>query len=437
MKKFLLFLIFIFLTASLSAKTFLREYSYQAGEADSKLSARAIALEQVKRLLLEEVGVYISTSLQIETIEISDEVKDLTKQEIEVISAGITETKIISEKWNGESYWLKAEIQLDENDVLKRLEDLVNNKEYKKVIEDNRKITDEALAEIERLRSELEQEKDKNKQVQLQQAYITETEKLSALNLYEKGSEAFYNDNLEQAVTYLEESVKIDPTSTIAWFTLGIVNKINSDYGQAIKCYTKILELDSLYSYAIVGLGEIYQEKHDYDKAVFYYKKALEIDPQDFSAYINLGMAYENMESYDDAIACYKEMMEFDTETSYEIGCLARVYEKMEDYYNAIIYYNLVLEQDPESILDLMYLGNIYCKVSDYLHAVDTYKKAYALEPDNIWVLNSLGYAYAYMGDIANRDKYYIKSAQLGDTEIQDWCDSVGIEWRADKIQRR
>jgi len=422
---------------TLSAKTFVREYTYQAGEADSKLSARAIALEQVKRLLLEEVGVYISSSIEIQTIEISNELKELTKQDIEVISAGITETKIVSEKWNGESYWLKAEIQLDENDVLQRLENLVNNNEYKKAIEDSRKETDAALAEIERLRSELDQEKDKNKQAQLQKAYITETNKLSALDLYEKGSEAFYNDDIENAVTYLEESVKIDPTSTIAWFILGIVNKINSDYGQAIKCYTKILELDSLYTYAIVGLGEIYQEKHDYDKAVFYYKKALEIDPQDFSAYINLGMAYENMEYYDEAITCYKEMMEFDTETSYEIGCLARVYEKMEDYSNAITYYNLVLEQDPESILDLMYLGNIYCKVSDYSHAVDTYKKAYALEPDNIWILNSLGQAYFSLGDMENSYKYYIKSAQLGDTEVQDWCDTYGIEWRVEEVQQK
>ncbi|MDP8314660.1 MAG: tetratricopeptide repeat protein [Candidatus Celaenobacter antarcticus] len=430
MKKFLILLIYIFLATSLAAKTFIREYSYQAGEADSKLSARAIALEQVKRLLLEEVGVYISTSLEIETTEISNEVKELTKQDIEVISAGITETKIVDEKWNGESYWLKAEIQLDENDVLKRLEDLVNNTEYKKAIEDSRKTTDAALAEIEKLKLELEQEKDKNKQAELQQAYTYETEKLSSLDLYDKGCEAFYNDDLQQAVSFLQESVKIDPSSISAWFTLGIVNQINSDYGQAIKCYNKILELDSLDLYALVGLGDIYQDKHDYDQAISYYKKALKIDPQDISAYINLAMTYENIEYYDEAIACYEEMMKFNTDNEYEIGCLARIYEFKEDYPNAIKYYLLVIEQSPDDLMNLMYLGDAYFKTENYSQAIAAYSNALVLEPENIWVLNSLGQAYFYLGDREKGYKYYIKSAQMGDTEIQNWCDTYGIEWR-------
>jgi hypothetical protein len=34
------------------SKTFIKEYIYQASEIDSKVSCRAIALEQIKRLLL-------------------------------------------------------------------------------------------------------------------------------------------------------------------------------------------------------------------------------------------------------------------------------------------------------------------------------------------------------------------------------------------------
>ncbi len=37
-------------------KTFLKEYSYQANEFESKILCRTIALEQVKRLFLEELG---------------------------------------------------------------------------------------------------------------------------------------------------------------------------------------------------------------------------------------------------------------------------------------------------------------------------------------------------------------------------------------------
>ena len=43
------------LAASAKMLTYLKEYQYQASEVDSKLTCRTIAIEQVKRLLLEEL----------------------------------------------------------------------------------------------------------------------------------------------------------------------------------------------------------------------------------------------------------------------------------------------------------------------------------------------------------------------------------------------
>ena len=37
-------------------QTYLREYQYQASEADSKITTRAIALQQVEQILLDELG---------------------------------------------------------------------------------------------------------------------------------------------------------------------------------------------------------------------------------------------------------------------------------------------------------------------------------------------------------------------------------------------
>ena len=43
------------------SRTFVREYYYQAGESDSKITSRTKALTEVKRLLLEEIGVYLES----------------------------------------------------------------------------------------------------------------------------------------------------------------------------------------------------------------------------------------------------------------------------------------------------------------------------------------------------------------------------------------
>ncbi len=55
-----LFLLFIPHLTSAETKTFIKEYTYQASEDDSRNSSRTLALREVKRLLLEELETYLS-----------------------------------------------------------------------------------------------------------------------------------------------------------------------------------------------------------------------------------------------------------------------------------------------------------------------------------------------------------------------------------------
>jgi len=52
-------------SAMASDVTYQRDYSYQASESDSKISCRTLALEQVKRLLLEELGSYLVSHTEV------------------------------------------------------------------------------------------------------------------------------------------------------------------------------------------------------------------------------------------------------------------------------------------------------------------------------------------------------------------------------------
>jgi hypothetical protein len=76
---FTLVAVFILLTNLAYAKsvTFQREYTYQASEADSKLTCRAIALAQVKRLLLEELGTYLEARTEVKNYQLTKGEKDM------------------------------------------------------------------------------------------------------------------------------------------------------------------------------------------------------------------------------------------------------------------------------------------------------------------------------------------------------------------------
>lgn len=339
MKKIIIFSIFIFLLTILNAKTFIREYNYRAGEADSKLTARAIALEQVKRLLLEEIGVYISTSFENETIEVGDEVKELTSQEIEVISAGITETKIIEEDWTGDNYYIKAEIDVDKNDVLDRLNDVVQDQERAEELEESRKRADEALAQINELNKKLaalQQENEALKQEQneldthkeilaedkvkekeyeiqlsqsmidqqkreLQEQYLTENNKLAAEYWFQQGISAKEKGNFDEAIEDLGKALDYNPNDPRIYAGLGMLHSMRKDYDQSIDYYNKALELRPQDARAMVGLAIVYDEQGDPAKAKEMILEALQLQPNYVNGLLGLANIHNKLGNYDQA----------------------------------------------------------------------------------------------------------------------------------------
>ena len=83
-------------------------------------------------------------------------------------------------------YWIKAEITLDPDDIKSKIDEIVQNKEKLKDLEDVKKKADDALLEITRLKKELEKSKSDADQLRLTKAYSYETDALSATDWYYK-----------------------------------------------------------------------------------------------------------------------------------------------------------------------------------------------------------------------------------------------------------
>lgn len=138
-----------FSPAHAELKTFIKEYTYQASELDSKLSSRTIALTQVKKLLLEELGTYLISESAVKDFE-------LTKDQVSSLTAGIVLTVIIDEKWDGKTYFLKAKISTDTDELIRSINNVRKNQEQNKNWEEVREKTEEALKKIEKLRTDME-----------------------------------------------------------------------------------------------------------------------------------------------------------------------------------------------------------------------------------------------------------------------------------------
>ena len=114
-----LHLIFAFVLISLGgmSQTYVKDYTYNASENESKLDARKIALKETKKLLIEELGVYVNTTTTYNNINSNISVETQTK----IISECVTQTEIIEEKWDGDYYYIKVKMYVDKKDLIKRL----------------------------------------------------------------------------------------------------------------------------------------------------------------------------------------------------------------------------------------------------------------------------------------------------------------------------
>lgn len=240
MKKYLPIVICLFsLLPSSSAlaetKTFIKEYTYQASEFDSKASSRILVLEQVKRLLLEELGTYLESETEVKNFQ-------LTKDQIVILTAGIVRAEIIDEKWDGKTYSLRAKIAADPKDVATSIKKLRQDRQKTKELEETRKKAEEALREVERLKKELKTAKaDKTKFSQ----YNEGVDRLSATDWLEKGYVLGYAGKWQEAREAFTRAIELDPNNTLAYYNQATAFLFGAkEPKEAVEAYTRAIELD-------------------------------------------------------------------------------------------------------------------------------------------------------------------------------------------------
>jgi tetratricopeptide (TPR) repeat protein len=219
-------------------KSLIKEYTYQASELDSKTSCRAIALEQVKRELLEELGTYVESTTIVQDAQIDQD-------EIRTISAGVVQTKILDEKWDGKSFWLKAEVSADPDEVATAIEKVRNDQKLAEELAESESEKEKALQEIERLQAELAQSNaDKEKLAQYNQA-ITQ---LQASDSYQQGTAMTVAGDYEGATQAYDRVIYLRPEDPKAYFGRSVVYIYLGNYQRATQDLDRAMVIRPAYT---------------------------------------------------------------------------------------------------------------------------------------------------------------------------------------------
>ena len=124
-------------TAYCEQKTFTETVRIVMGNRETQDEVREYAVLEAKRRVLEQVGVYMSgqTDFVQRVSESAAAYKDETdlKRQIQIITAGVTQTEISGEEWKmeGESFvlYLTCCVVVETSDVEKRIAETLKNQD--------------------------------------------------------------------------------------------------------------------------------------------------------------------------------------------------------------------------------------------------------------------------------------------------------------------
>jgi len=299
----------VFLAAFLNAPsahakvlTFTREYTYQASEADSKLSCRAIALEQTKRLLLEQLGTYLESQTEVRNFQ-------LTKEQITSWTAGITSTEVKEEKWDGQAYWLRAQIIANPEEVTKSVDAMRRDRARSMDLEAAHNKAEAAFQEIEDLKKEIALLKKPLDTEQLRK-YSIAVKTLSATDWFEKGYVLYKAKNYREAISAYNMSIELDPGNATAYFNRGIAYFESGNFQQAVQNYDAATERHHHYAAAYLNRGNAYSALGKKTEAIRDYADAIELNPQDADAYRNRGIVLLSVKDATNACADFTKACE-------------------------------------------------------------------------------------------------------------------------------
>lgn len=139
-------------------------------------------------------------------------------------------------------------------------------------------------------------------------------------------------DNFDRAISYLEESLKIDESNLDVLIDLAYANEMKGDFDQAIEYNNRLLDIDPYSFEGWVNIGKLYSMNEEFNKAIDAFDFALTINENDVSALKMKALSLYLNDNAPEAISIFEECIRIapDDESLYD--SLLEGYEAMEQY---------------------------------------------------------------------------------------------------------
>jgi tetratricopeptide (TPR) repeat protein len=197
------------------------------------------------------------------------------------------------------------------------------------------------------------------------------------------GNALFNKGQTSEAITQIQEAIRLNPESAQAHYNLGIALVKKGQTDEAINQYHEAIHLKPDYAEAHYNLGVTYLKIGQTDKAISQFQEVIRLKPNDADAHYNFGNAIFSKGQTDEAINQYHEAIHLKpdyAEAHYNLGV---TYLKIGQTDKAISQFQEAIRLKPDYVDAHYNLGVVFFNQARTDGAISQFQEVIHLKPED------------------------------------------------------
>jgi tetratricopeptide (TPR) repeat protein len=129
-----------------------------------------------------------------------------------------------------------------------------------------------------------------------------------ARDLAAEGVKSFETGKDDQAISFLRESINLDPKNANLYNELGVIYAAKNEFYNAIEYYQAAIKYSPNLTVAYINLGEAYVKINKYEEALNAFKKVLSLDKNNSRCYYDMGVLHRELSDEKTAEKYFREV---------------------------------------------------------------------------------------------------------------------------------
>ncbi len=168
------------------------------------------------------------------------------------------------------------------------------------------------------------------------------------MSLYVDGVDAFEAGDYDQALSYLDKAIALDPQNTEFKYYKAVVLSKTGESDQALAIWNALVkQYPKEYRKALFDIAAVYTKKRQYENSLPVLEKAIHLNPKDARAYMEVAVVQRELEQYDLALSNLQMAKSLNPQFGPAVDLTtAAIYLEREEFDKAENLFKQVADQD-------------------------------------------------------------------------------------------